>query len=61
VFIGTTSDSRFRAIDARTGRELFVTRLNATGTATPMTYQGRSGKQYVAQAAGGTLNVFALP
>src|SRR5688572_1488647 len=61
VFIGSTSDARFRAIDSRTGRELFVTRLNATGTASPITYQGRNGKQYVVQAAAGTLNVFALP
>ena len=61
VFIGTTSDARFRAIDSRTGRELFVTRLNANGSATPMTYQGRGGKQYVAQAAAGTVNVFSLP
>ena len=61
VFIGSTSDGRFRAIDSRPGKELFVTRLNATGTASPMTYQGRNGKQYVVQAAAGTLNVFALP
>jgi quinoprotein glucose dehydrogenase len=61
VFIGSTSDGRFRAIDARTGKELFVTRLNGTGTANPMTYQGRSGKQYVVQASAGRLNVFALP
>ena len=37
-----------------------MTKLNATGTATPMTYQGKSGKQTVVQAAG-TLNAFALP
>ena len=61
VFIGATSDSRFRAIDSRTGKELWVTRLNANGTANPMTYAGKSGKQYVAQSAGGTLNVYALP
>jgi glucose dehydrogenase len=61
VFIGATSDSRFRAIDSKTGKELWVTRLNASGGANPMTYQGKSGKQYVAQSAGGTLNVFALP
>ena len=61
VFIGTTADARFRAIDSRTGKELFVTKLNATGSATPMTYQGKSGKQYVVQAAAGTLNVFAIP
>jgi quinoprotein glucose dehydrogenase len=61
VFIGSTSDARFRAIDSRTGKELFVTRLNATGTASPITYQGRNGRQYVVQAAAGTLNVFGLP
>ena len=61
VFIGATSDSRFRAIDSNTGKELWVTRLNGNGGANPMTYQGKSGKQYVVQAAGGTLNVFALP
>jgi quinoprotein glucose dehydrogenase len=61
VFIGATSDSRFRAIDSKTGKELWVTRLNANGTANPMTYQGKGGKQYVVQAAGGTLNVYALP
>jgi quinoprotein glucose dehydrogenase len=61
VFIGTTADARFRAIDSRTGKELFVTKLNATGAATPMTYQGRSGKQYVVQSAAGTLNAFTLP
>jgi quinoprotein glucose dehydrogenase len=61
VFIATTSDSRFRAIDAKTGKELFVTRLNATGNSTPMTYAGKAGKQYVAQAAAGTVNVFSLP
>ena len=61
IFIGATSDSRFRAIDSRTGKELWVTRLNASGTANPMTYQGKSGKQYVVQAAGGTVNAYALP
>jgi glucose dehydrogenase len=61
VFIGTTADARFRAIDSKTGKELFVTKLNATGSATPMTYQGRSGKQYVVQSAAGTLTAFALP
>jgi quinoprotein glucose dehydrogenase len=61
VFIAATSDSRFRALDSRTGKELWVTRLNANGSANPMTYQARNGKQYVAIAAGGTVNVFALP
>ena len=61
VFIAATSDSRFRAIDSKTGKELWVTRLNANGSANPMTFQARNGKQYVAIAAGGTVNVFTLP
>jgi len=61
VFIAATSDSRFRALDSKTGKELWVTRLNSNGSANPLTYQGRNGKQYVAVAAGGTVNVFALP
>jgi glucose dehydrogenase len=54
VFIAATTDSKFRAFDSRTGRELWVTRLEATGDAVPMTYMGRNGLQYVVIAAGGT-------
>jgi len=72
VFIAGTNDSRFRAFDSATGRELWVTRLEASGHATPMTYLGKtSGKQYVVVAAGGggkfsdtasdALAAFALP
>jgi quinoprotein glucose dehydrogenase len=54
VFIAATHDRRFRAFDARTGRELWVTRLEASGHATPITYRGlRGGKQIVVIAAGG--------
>jgi quinoprotein glucose dehydrogenase len=53
VFIAGTGDSRFRAFDAATGRELWVDRLEASGHATPMTYRGRSGRQFVVIAAGG--------
>jgi quinoprotein glucose dehydrogenase len=54
VFIGATTDSKFRAFDSRTGRELWTTRLDATADAVPMTYLGRDGKQYVVIAAGGS-------
>jgi quinoprotein glucose dehydrogenase len=54
VFIGATTDSKFRAFDSRTGKELWVTRLDATADAVPITYLGRNGKQYVVIAAGGT-------
>jgi quinoprotein glucose dehydrogenase len=61
VFVGATSDQRFRAFDAKSGKELWVTRLPGTGNANPMTYTGRNGKQYVAIVSGGTVNVFTLP
>lgn len=54
VFIAGTNDRRFRAFDSRTGATLWETMLPASGHATPITYLGpRSGKQFVAIAAGG--------
>jgi glucose dehydrogenase len=61
VFIGATSDSRFRAFDSKTGKELWVTKLDRQANANPMTYQGKNGKQYVAVIATDTVHVFALP
>jgi glucose dehydrogenase len=54
VFIAATTDSKLRAFDSNTGKELWMTRLDATGDTVPMTYRGRNGKQYVVLAAGGT-------
>jgi glucose dehydrogenase len=53
LFIGATNDSRFRAFDKTTGKELWTYRLPASAHATPMTYVGKNGKQYVVVAAGG--------
>jgi quinoprotein glucose dehydrogenase len=53
VFIAGTNDERFRAFDAADGRELWSDRLEASGHATPMTYRGKDGRQYVVIAAGG--------
>ena len=61
VFVGATSDRRFRAFDAKTGKELWVTRLDAQVNANAMTYRGKNGKQYVAVVATDTLVAFALP
>lgn len=72
VFIAATNDSRFRAFDKDTGQEVWSTEIPGSGHATPMTFLGRrSGKQFVAIAAGGgnkynknftaQLVVFALP
>jgi quinoprotein glucose dehydrogenase len=77
VFIAGTIDSRLRAFDSRTGKELWVTRLEANGHATPMTFWGKkTHRQFVVVAVGGrglfdtkevsakvsdTLDAFALP
>jgi len=53
VFIGATSDHRFRAFDSRTGKELWVTKLESNAHATPLTYFGqKTKKQFVAIAVG---------
>jgi quinoprotein glucose dehydrogenase len=71
VFIAATNDSMFRAFDERSGAVLWTTRLDASGHATPMTYTGHNGKQFVVIAAGGggffgssigdSVEAFALP
>ncbi len=53
VFIAGTNDHRFRAFDAKTGKELWVTQLESNGHATPMTYLGKkTKKQFVVIAVG---------
>ncbi len=53
VFIAGTNDHRFRAFDAKSGKELWVAQLEFNGHATPMTYLGKkSKKQFVVIAAG---------
>jgi quinoprotein glucose dehydrogenase len=70
VFVAATLDRRLRAFDIETGRELWSAPLPASGMATPMTYLGADGRQYIAIAAGGDgesfgksdmLITFALP
>jgi len=53
IFIAATDDRRFRAFDAKTGKQLWETKLQASGHSTPLTYIGRNGKQYVALIATG--------
>lgn len=53
LFIGATTDQAFRALDGRTGKTLWETELPAGGNATPLTYRGEDGRQYVVIAAGG--------
>lgn len=72
VFIGATDDSRFRAFAAKNGKELWVVKLGAAAHATPSTYLGRDGRQYVvitstgggfldAPTADDSITAFALP
>ena len=53
VFIGAADDSRFRAFDAKTGKELWSTKLNASAESVPATYLGKDGEQYVVVAGTG--------
>jgi quinoprotein glucose dehydrogenase len=54
IFVGATDDRRFRALDARDGKELWQARVNAVASSVPATYQGSDGRQYVAVAATGS-------
>jgi quinoprotein glucose dehydrogenase len=53
VFIGATADKRFRAFDAKSGKELWVAEVGADAKAAPMTFLGKDGRQYVVIMAGG--------
>ncbi len=61
VFIASTDDNRFRALEAKSGRELWTTTLERRGNADPITFRARNGKQYVAIVATDTLVAYALP
>jgi quinoprotein glucose dehydrogenase len=70
VFAAGSVDHAFRAFDARTGRLLFEADLPGTGASTPMSYRGRSGRQFVLissespKTAGGfygAVTAFVLP
>jgi quinoprotein glucose dehydrogenase len=72
VFVGATDDNRFRAFDAKSGKELWSFKLDAAAGSVPSTYQGKDGRQYVVVNATGnpfaaepatsdTITAFALP
>lgn len=62
VFYGTM-DGWFKAVDARTGEELWKTKLASGIIGNPVTYLGPDGKQYVAvySGIGGWMGAAALP
>ena len=53
VFIGAALDRWLRAYDIESGRELWRGALPESAKATPMSYQGSDGRQYVLVVAGG--------
>lgn len=61
VFIGATSDNRFRAFDANTGKELWSAVVGRQVNANPVSFRGKDGKQYVAVVATDALVAYALP
>ena len=70
VFMAGTQDYYIRAMDIKTGRELWKGRLPVGGETTPMTYTAKNGRQYVVISAGGNrttpirgdyIIAFALP
>ena len=61
LFVASTDDNRLRALDATTGRELWVSRLDRRGNANPMTYLGADGRQYVVVVATDAVVAYHLP
>ncbi len=61
LFVASTDDDRFRALDAATGNELWIDQLEQMGNANPLTYQGSDGRQYVGIAATDVLLAYRLP
>ena len=71
IFIGATTDSRLRAFESKTGKQLWEVPLDAPAHSVPMTFMGKDRRQYVVVAAGGggylqspagtKLVAFALP
>ena len=59
--VGATTDRTFRAFDSRSGKELWSVELPNNSIATPMTYRGKNGKQYVATEFSAGLNIFNHP
>jgi quinoprotein glucose dehydrogenase len=61
IFIGASKDRMFHAFAAKTGEELWSTKLEEIAQSVPITWRGRDGIQYVAIAAGSKLVAFKLP
>ncbi|WP_052130876.1 membrane-bound PQQ-dependent dehydrogenase, glucose/quinate/shikimate family [Erwinia typographi] len=54
VFFAGTQDNYLRALDSKTGKEVWKARLPVGATASPLIYQSaKSGKEYIVISAGG--------
>jgi glucose dehydrogenase len=60
IFVTGTLDQYFRALETKTGKELWSFKMDQAPLAVPIVYAGESGKEYVAVAAGENLVAFAL-
>ena len=61
VFVAGTIDPFIRAFDIETGKELWKAQLPTSAHATPMTYQGAHGKQFIVIASGGHAHIDEQP
>ena len=61
IFIGAAIDRMFRALDTKTGQELWSVKTDEVAHANPISYMGRDGKQYIAIAAGSKFLAYKLP
>jgi len=52
IFMGGTEDMMFRALDVRTGKDLWQDKLSAPATTVPITFKAK-GRQYVVVTAAG--------
>ena len=50
-----------RAFETKTGKEIWTTKLDASAHASPVTYRGTDGKQYVAIVATGGAFIHSPP
>jgi len=53
VFIAATNDRHFRAFESKTGKVVWDVKLESGAYASPLTFEGKDGKQYVAIVAAG--------
>jgi len=71
LLIAASDDQKFRAFASRTGKELWSVKLETGSYTTPMTFEGKNGKQYIIvvatggsyydRTAGDSVIAFALP